>query len=316
MTHIEPLSDNDLPPPDITPWQSGNTGIAFAHHFKSGAPGPHVLINALMHGNEYAGAIAAIDLLQAGIRPKIGSLTISFANVEAFGQFDPRFPLMSRYVDEDMNRVWSPASLADGAPSQERQRARELWPLFATADLLLDLHSMQHDRIPLMLCGGSERGRDLALRLAHPAVIVSDQGHTGGSRLIDHPRFTGGNGPVALLAECGQHWDPDSAVVARQTIARFLLHCGVVDASALAAWLPPEPPPARLVQVTQTVTVQTDYFQFQKHYRGLDVIPMAGTLFAMDGEKPLHTPFDDCVLIMPSLLAERGQTAVRLGRFT
>lgn len=316
MARIDPLSPDDLQPPDIIPWQAGNTGIAFAHHFDSGQPGPHVLINALMHGNEYSGAIAAIGLLEAGIRPTHGSLSISFANVEAFAQFDPQFPIMARYVEEDMNRVWSPASLADGRASQERRRARELWPLFATADLLLDLHSMQADRIPLMLSGPSARGRDLARRLGVPGIVVSDRGHAGGSRLIDHPRFTDGDdGPIALLAECGQHWEPDSARVATETAARFLSLSGIVSASALSPWLPSaEPPPARLVEVTETVTVGSDRFRFLKDYQGMDVIPLAGTPFAMDGEVALRTPYDDCVLIMPSRHPERGQTAVRLGR--
>lgn len=317
MARIDPLSPDDLQPPDIIPWQVGNTDIPFAHHFDSGRPGPHVLINALMHGNEYSGAIAAIRLLEAGIRPANGSLSITFANVEAFAQFDPQFPIMSRYVEEDMNRVWSPTSLAEGWPSQERRRARELWPLFARADLLLDLHSMQTDRVPLMLCGPSARGRDLARRLGMPDIVVADRGHAGGSRLIDHPRFTQGDqGPIALLAECGQHWDPDSAEVATQTAARFLHLSGIVPASALSPWLlPAEPAPARLVEVTETVTVSSDRFRFRKEYQGMDVIPVAGTPFATDGETLLLTPYDQCVMIMPSRHPERGQTAVRLGRF-
>lgn len=318
MARIDPLSPDDLLPPDIIPWQAGNTDIPFVHHFDSGRPGPHVLINALMHGNEYSGAIAAIRLLEAGIRPTNGSLSITFANVEAFAQFDPQFPIMSRYVDEDMNRVWSPASLAEGRPSLERRRARELWPLFAQADLLLDLHSMQADRIPLMLCGPSARGRELAIRLGMPGIVVADRGHAGGSRLIDHPRFTADDqGPIALLAECGQHWDRDSAEVATQTAARFLHLSGIVPASALSLWLPSaEPAPARLVEVTETVTVGSDRFRFRKEYQGMDVIPAAGTPFAMDGETALLTPYDECVMIMPSRHPERGQTAVRLGRFT
>ncbi|WP_292908611.1 succinylglutamate desuccinylase/aspartoacylase family protein [Niveispirillum sp.] len=318
MARIEPLTNVDLWPPDLSAWASGNGGPSFVHRFDSSVPGPHVVVNALMHGNEYSGAIAAATMLAAGIRPWRGILSFSFANIEAFGQFDPGFPVMSRYVDEDMNRVWSPQSLAAGVASVERQRARELWPLFATADRVLDLHSMQHDRIPLMLCGRSGRGRDFARRVGLPGIIVADGGHAGGSRLIDHPRFTeGAEGPVALLAECGQHWDPASAVTALSVTARFLLAAGIVDAAALSPWLPSDdPPPPRLVEVTETVTVGTERFRFLKEYQGMDVIPTAGTVFAMDGEVPVHTPHDDCVLIMPSRSqAERGHTAVRLGRF-
>ena len=49
--------------------------------------------------------------------------------------------------------------------------------------------------------------------------------------------------------------------------------------------------------------------------RGLDVIAKEGTVIAYDGERPVTTPYDNCVLIMPSKRLTRGLTAVRLGRF-
>jgi hypothetical protein len=48
--------------------------------------------------------------------------------------------------------------------------------------------------------------------------------------------------------------------------------------------------------------------------RGLDVISKAGTIIAYDGDMPVATPYDDCILIMPSQRLSRGLTAVRLGR--
>ena len=39
-------------------------------------------------------------------------------------------------------------------------------------------------------------------------------------------------------------------------------------------------------------------------------------MIATDGEREIRTPYDDCVPIMPSRRLARGQTAVRLGRFT
>jgi hypothetical protein len=45
------------------------------------------------------------------------------------------------------------------------------------------------------------------------------------------------------------------------------------------------------------------------------VIPRAGTVIARDGKTDIRTPYDQCVLIMPTRRISRGQTAVRLGRF-
>ena len=74
----------ELDAPDLGPWRIGNTGIDYVHRFESGQPGPNVLVNALTHGNEFCGMVAVCHLLESGVRPKIGTLTLSFANVAAY----------------------------------------------------------------------------------------------------------------------------------------------------------------------------------------------------------------------------------------
>ena len=56
-------------PRDISAYREGNTGIDYVHRFESAQPGPHVLINALTHGNEICGMVAATHLLDSGVRP-------------------------------------------------------------------------------------------------------------------------------------------------------------------------------------------------------------------------------------------------------
>ena len=53
----------DLPAPDISAWRTGNTGVEGVWQFDSGQPGRHVLITALVHGNEVCGAWALKGLL-------------------------------------------------------------------------------------------------------------------------------------------------------------------------------------------------------------------------------------------------------------
>jgi len=101
--------------PDITPYAEGNTGIPYVYTFDSGVPGPHVMVNALTHGNEVCGAIAVKDLLDLGVRPRRGKLTLAFANVDAYRAFDPARPDAARFVDQDFNRVWTAAILDDPA---------------------------------------------------------------------------------------------------------------------------------------------------------------------------------------------------------
>ncbi len=306
----------ELQAPDLSGWRAGNTGIPAVTSFTASEPGPHVVVSALMHGNELSGAHAVDALLRAGVRPRRGRLTFALCNLAAFDRFDPMAPAMSRFVDEDMNRIWSPSLLEGARQSAELRRARELRPLFDTADLVLDLHSMQHESPPLTLCGRTARGRELGRALGEPGWVVADAGHLAGPRLIDYGRFSDPEGrAAAILVECGQHWNPRSAEYALRVAARFLAVTGCVAAEDLAPWLPPDAPaPPRVVEVTEAVTVGSDRFRFTDDFRGMEIIPRAGTVIANDGDHPVRTSYDDCILIMPSKRLYRGQTAVRLGR--
>jgi len=307
----------ELTPPDIARWRGGNTGLDYVWTFDSAKPGPHVLIAAIVHGNELCGAITVDFLLGEQVRPLHGKLSFAFCNVDAFRNFDPAAPGASRFVDEDFNRLWSPEVLDGPRRSVELRRARELRPLVDQVDFLLDIHSMQHLSSPLMMAGPLPKGRQFAGAVAVPATVVSDLGHAAGKRMRDYLEFADQGSPKnALLVECGQHWARASADVARETALRFLGHFRMADPAFLARHLPArEPPRQRFIEVTQAVTIRSDRFTFARDFKGLEVIPRQGTEIGRDGDQPVRTPYDECVLIMPSRRLSKGQTAVRLGRY-
>jgi predicted deacylase len=307
----------ELRPPDLAAYREGNTGIPYVSRFDSGKPGPNVLVTALVHGNELCGAIALDWLLRQRLRPVAGALNLAFCNVAAYERFDPAAPAESRFVDEDFNRVWSPEKLGGRHDSVELARARELRPIVEAADFLLDLHSMQHATPPLIIAGPLEKGRRFARELGFPALIVSDEGHAAGRRMRDHAGFGDPASPKqAVLVECGQHWEAASAAVAREALVRFLALVKAVDPAWAKKHMPAKKPaPQKLVEVTHAVTVRTDAFRFVQDYRGLEIVAKAGTVIADDGGIKVTTPYDNCVLIMPSLRLWRGQTAIRLGRY-
>jgi succinylglutamate desuccinylase len=300
-----------LPKPDLGPWRAGNTGIEGVWSFAAPVPGPHLVLTALVHGNEIGGALALLRWLRDGVRPALGRLSLCFANLAAFDRFDPADPTASRFLEEDLNRVWAEAVLAGPRRSVELDRARALLPVVTAADVLLDLHSMLWPSDPLLLAGPGEAAA-LGRALGSPAVVVCDEGHAAGARLIDHARFAG---PArALLVEAGPHWEPETLAQMEETAARLLRRLGMADA---AAKLPPEVPlpPGRLARVTRTVTAQSNDFAFLRDFRGGEVIGPRNTLIALDGEAEIRTPHEDCLLVMPSPRAMRGHTAVRLARF-
>ncbi|MDE2165325.1 MAG: succinylglutamate desuccinylase/aspartoacylase family protein [Alphaproteobacteria bacterium] len=305
----------ELVAPDIAP-HVGNTGIPYVTTLRAAVSGPHIVLAALIHGNEICGAIALDHLLRHGIAPARGALTFAFCNVEAYRRFDPERPNASRYLDEDMNRLWDRATLDGPRRSTELRRARALRPVFDNADYLLDLHSMQYGGAPLILAGIVDKSVELARRIRAPGVIVRDHGHAAGPRLRDYDAFADPASPrAALLVECGQHWEESAADVATVTAYRFLAACGALTPEASRKALEITAPPQRVIEVTEAITVASDDFRFAAPYRGLEVIPRAGTEIARDGGRAVVTPYDDCVLVMPSQQLARGHTAVRLGRY-
>jgi predicted deacylase len=275
-----------------------------------------VLLTAILHGNEVCGAIALDRLLQSGLRPCRGRLTFAFANVDAYRRRDTGAPAPSRFLDEDMNRIWSPVCLDGKGRSSELRRARALRAVVDNADFLLDIHSMQQGDEPILLSGPLEKGRRLALELGFPSVVVSDTGHACGTRLRDYGAFADPvRSETSVLIECGPHDSPTSTEVAVETTLRFLALLGTITSPS-----PSKPrmlqrrSPQRLVMVTDAITAFTSRFRFTAQYSGLERIAKAGTVIAHDGDRAIATPYDDCVLVMPADRCQPGQTAVRFGR--
>jgi succinylglutamate desuccinylase len=295
--------------PDLAPFLEGNTGIRGFTTRDSGQAGPHVVLVSLIHGNELAGAVVITELLRTNFSPLRGRLTMGFANIDAFARFDPANPLASRFVEEDMNRVWDDVQLFGVRRSLELDRAREMRPIIDTADLMLDLHSMLWPSDPLLLCGPTSRGRELALTIATPHVVIADHGHAGGKRLIDYGRFTATVSPAAgILVEAGQHWEPCSIAQTHATVQALLAYAGMIAPSSVQRRAPV------FAEVTCAITARTNRFVFVHDYRGGEIIRAANTLIAHDGDEEIRTSHDDCMLVMPSLRASRGHTAVRLAR--
>ena len=297
-------------PRDLSAYRAGNTGVPYVHRFHSGQPGPHVLLNALTHGNEFCGMVAACHLLDAGVRPLQGTLTISFANVAAYESFDTSKPFDSRQLVHNLNRIWSDAWLGGAEHSPELARARELRPVVAAADHILDIHSTSQPVQPFWVYPDRPRNAAAALAIGEPAVhLVMPQGLGSGTPLIQHGRHgTADFDGVGLVAECGQHFQQASADRAIRVARRFLAHFGLI---APEPW--PLAEPAQRYQLLQTVVIQTPAFRFTRPLIGFETFG-PGELIATDGPTQIHAPADGCTVLMPARTAIVGREGVYLAR--
>lgn len=298
-------------PRDLSPYRAGNVGIDHVHRFESGRPGPHVLVNALTHGNEFCGMVAACHLLDTGVRPLKGTLTVSFANVAAYERFDTARPFDSRQLVHNLNRIWSPEWLDGPDDSPELRRARALRPVVAAADHVLDIHSTSQPVQPFWVYPNVERNGLAALAIGRPAVhLVMPQGLGSGTPLIQHGRLgsAGGTG-VALVAECGQHFLQASSDLAIWVALDFLAHFGLVEHAA-----PPAPrAPQRRFELLQTCMVTHADFRFTRPLIGFETFS-AGELIATQGPDEIRAPCDHCTVLMPTREPIVGREAVYLSQ--
>lgn len=311
MTTITLTDGSTHPLPDPASLAGTNCGVPGVWRFAAAAPGPHLAMTALIHGNEVCGAQALWRVLQEGPAPERGTLTIVFCNLQAYARLDDATKEERRWEGEDLNRVWgrleAPPQAGD---TYELRRAREILPWVRDADALLDLHSMSSPAPALGLVGTSAKNVDFARRVGYPALLVRDAGHASGLRLIDRPPFgDAASAPVAMLVECGQHFSRDAFDAAQEAVRRAI--AVVLGGRAVEPQAPQD-----LVEITQAVTIETDAFEFAREWPNMSVVAEAGTLVGRDGGREVRTPHDDTWLVMPASARYRkpGLTAVRFGR--
>ncbi|MDD0815376.1 succinylglutamate desuccinylase/aspartoacylase family protein [Curvibacter sp. HBC28] len=299
-------------PRDLSAYRQGNVGIDYVHRFESGRPGPHVLINALTHGNELCGMVAATHLLDQGVRPLKGTLTVSFANVAAYESFDIHQPFESRQLVHNLNRVWDPELLDSSEDSPELRRARDLRPVVAAADHILDIHSTSQDVEPFWVYPAFARNASVALALGQPSVhMVMPNGLGSGVPLIQHGAHGDGASAAgaALVVECGQHFHQSSADVATAAALGFLAHYGLIEAPEVRT----PPVPQRRFELLATLMVQTSEFRFTRPVVGFERFAQ-GELIAQDGPHEIRALCDDCTVMMPTRAPIVGREAVYLTR--
>ena len=209
------------------------------------------------------------------------------------------------------------------ATTKERQRVVQLEPFVKQADWLLDLHSMHEVAQPLLLTGIHPRNQLLAREIGNPVHVVVDAGHKDGTRMRDFGHFGAPDEQApytrSLLIECGFHGDPQSKVVAQDMVARFLAASGCLSDGRvehfLLEWRLPSSNEQWALDVAGAVVAKSVNFRFMEEFKGLEVIAKAGTVIGDNDGEPVVTPYDECVLVMPSVRQARaGVTVVRFAK--
>lgn len=203
---------------------------------------PTLIVLGGLHGNEPAGVRAAERLLAwlGEARPPLrGRLVALAGNLEALAAG-------RRYIDQDLNRIWTEAGLARlrqspgaAADPDAGAEAREMAELYALlwAEIeaaegpvyIIDAHTTSSQSAPFILFGDTLPNRAFARRFPVPLVLGLEEQVEGTllSHLVDI-------GCIAIGVEGGQHDDP-SAIDNLEAVLRLAL--------IAAGMLPPEAMP-------------------------------------------------------------------------
>ncbi len=273
----------------------GNTDVPFVWSFEADRPGPHVMIAGLTHGNEPAGRAAVLRLIEEAVCPLAGRLTLALVNPAAAAAG-------RRFLDRDMNRLWRDDWLDGDGSSGEAARARELRPILAQVDVLLDLHTTAFVVRPFFVIAELAKTRALADRMAlPPAQQLMPGGCVDGRHLTDYGRFADPDDPaVAVTVECGTHDAPASAAVAYDVARRFLEVAGGHGPPRLNV-------PIERFRTKEPCIALTDSFVLRVPTTGF-VGVRKGEAVAMDGGRPVVAPAG-LVIVSPRPDPKAGETA-------
>jgi predicted deacylase len=315
------MNPNDLPLQmqlkhrDLTPYRKSNTGVDYVHTLDSGKSGPHVCVNALTKGNEFCGVGAICFLLDQKIKPVRGKLTLSFANVAAYDRFDAQNPQANKFIDVNFNRIWADDILdREDDPASEVVRARQMRPIIRQADYLLDLLANCHLRDsagwndpPMLAYIEKPSASEIAVKMKFPLHQIGCRPSTQGGMLYEYGRLRDSTSTaVGLLAECGPHFAKDAEANAINISLRFLNACGTIDPETAQAYKAVGKVGKVNVYTDMLLpTAETDSFRFSGNFRGYEEFSK-GDLIAVDGDKELRAPYDNCVLIALATDVRKG----------
>jgi succinylglutamate desuccinylase len=199
-------------------------------------PGATLIIIGSMHGNEPAGRVAGravIEAIEAQGGLKRGRVVALLGNRRASATGN------QRYLDEDLNRMFTPARVHQARLTDASLRSPEMAELVELVEaiedecirargpmFLVDIHTVSSKSPPFAAVEDSLRGRAFARRFGLPLLLGFEEELEG--LLSDY--FTSAFNGVGLVVEAGEHRDANAAGIAEAVIWRALEGVGLIEA--------------------------------------------------------------------------------------
>ncbi len=260
--------------------------------FTSNKAGPNLVVMAGVHGDEPCGLEAFADILHTLLITK-GMVTFVIGNPKAVAKH-------KRVFNTNLNRMFrSDSHLSDDEKgTYEYVRSRELMPILASADALLDIHSTATpESTPFAICES----------LAHEcAQVLPVQTVLSGIDAL-HPTgtdaFVNQSGGLGICIECGNHDDVLAKDIAVEAIMNFLHFFGVIDRETQLQKSMQSYMQAEWLYANKNVfTLSKQFSEFEKVTEGARI--------GVDGTDVVVAPYDGFIVFPQSVVAPDGEAFV------
>lgn len=263
------------------------------HHHDGGSHGLHLVIGAIIHGNEVGSLPSVLSLIESlndGTVTYGGRLTVVLGNPEAAlaGR---------RFLDVDLNRVFF-----DEAPAgHESERAKAIMPILDDADVFFDIHQtiLASDR-PFFIFPFSRTGWHWARAVAGASTWVTrppgQTFSTGTVNTDEYVRLQGKPGFTLELGAIGFSQQADG--VAGPALSRLVAAADAVGSGqATVAELAEGQPDLEFVETAWTQRFDDPTMRLRPGLRNFMPVSEGETLSAL-GAPEVVAPIDG-VLLFP-----------------
>jgi len=193
----------------------------------------------------------------------------------------------------DLNRSFAATVLnSSGSDGYEARRARELAPIIAASDLVVDLHATNKPSDPFAIAMvDTPEHRELCGLFACDKLLLVPEDVIGGTTT----GYAQAHGSLGVCFESGWAGDLTRVDAMRVSVEAILARFGLLDARAAAAH------PQAVYALTQAVLLTDRGFAFAPSRGERSFEPFAGgDLIGAHGETELRAPFDG-VLMFPKV---------------
>lgn len=231
------------------------------------------------HGNEIVGN--AIKIFLENIPLKSGEIRIITANPLAYENFQKQNnPLLFRFVDHDLNRIWNDNFISE---SYEYRRREELKPMLLECDIIIDIHSVSRGEDILGIA--DNKSLEMAKKFMDvERILVQDTNSTSLTAWCSR------HGKITFGLETGNHISETGKFSGIRNVKNLLILLDMLDENI--AKILPKP---QILDFLTEIKIETENFRFREDF--VNFTPLsAGEIIGFDGEKIIKNPYNFDVL--------------------